>query len=116
MLARALTRKGNALQKKGDLEGAVAAYSKVRRARSTRMRLRLTHRCSLFVQSLMEHRTADTLTRLNQAERQLKEQRQAAYEDPVKAEEERELGNKLFKEAKVRPFWLLVAQTLTYLC
>ena len=28
----------------------------------------------------MEHRTADTLTRLNQAERQLKEQRQAAYE------------------------------------
>ena len=30
MLARALTRKGNALQKKGDLEGAVAAYSKVR--------------------------------------------------------------------------------------
>jgi len=30
MLARAMTRKGNALQKKGDLEGAVAAYSKVR--------------------------------------------------------------------------------------
>jgi hypothetical protein len=30
MLARALTRKGNALQKKGDLEGAVAVYSKVR--------------------------------------------------------------------------------------
>ena len=29
MLARALTRKGNALQKKGDLEGAVTAYSKV---------------------------------------------------------------------------------------
>ena len=29
MIARAMTRKGNALQKKGDLEGAVAAYSKV---------------------------------------------------------------------------------------
>jgi hypothetical protein len=28
----------------------------------------------------MEHRTADTLTRLNQAERQLKDERQAAYE------------------------------------
>lgn len=28
----------------------------------------------------MEHRTADTLTRLNNAERQLKEQRQLEYE------------------------------------
>ena len=28
----------------------------------------------------MEHRTADTLTRLNATERLLKEQRQAAYE------------------------------------
>ena len=30
MLARAMTRKGNALLKKGDLEAAVAAYSKAR--------------------------------------------------------------------------------------
>lgn len=73
-----MARKGNALQKKGDLEGAISAYSK----------------------SLMEHRTADTLTRLNAAERVLKEQRQAAYEDPAKAEEEREAGNLLFKEQK----------------
>lgn len=28
MLARAMTRKGNALHKMGDLEGAIAAYSK----------------------------------------------------------------------------------------
>jgi len=35
MLARAMTRKGNALQKKGDLEGAVAAYSKACGAMST---------------------------------------------------------------------------------
>ena len=48
----------------------------------------------------MEHRTADTLTRLNQAERQLKEQRQAAYE--VRA---------------ARPAWpRLMALTLALLC
>lgn len=35
---------------------------------------------TLAPQSLMEHRTADTLTRLNNAERQLKEQRQLEYE------------------------------------
>ena len=81
MLARAMTRKGNALQKKGDLEGAVAAYSKARGTLSTP---RTCTACAdwrlLSAQSLMEHRTADTLTRLNQAERQLKDQRQAAYE------------------------------------
>jgi predicted negative regulator of RcsB-dependent stress response len=36
MLARAMTRKGNALQKKGDLEAAVAAYSKARSSRGAR--------------------------------------------------------------------------------
>ena len=82
MLARAMTRKGNALQKKGDLEGAVAAYSKVRGQRRDSL---VTFRQVLMVpvlcvQSLMEHRTADTLTRLNTAERLLKEQRQSAYE------------------------------------
>ena len=34
----------------------------------------------------------------------------AVVQDPVKAEEERELGNKMFKEAKVRAVWLIVAQ------
>jgi stress-induced-phosphoprotein 1 len=78
MIARALQRKGTALQKQGDLEGAISAFSK----------------------SLTEHRTADTLKKLNDAERILKEKRQKEYEDPVKGEEERELGNKLFKEQK----------------
>ena len=81
MIARALQRKGTALQKKGDLEGAIFAFSK----------------------SLTEHRTADTLKKLNDAERILKEKRQKEYEDPVKGDEQRELGNKLFKEQKVRP-------------
>ena len=75
----------------------------------------------------MEHRTADTLKRLNDTERALKartthgagarpplarvltsaarpaplqEKRQREYEDPVKAEEARELGNGAFRDAK----------------
>lgn len=43
-------QQGNALAKQGKLEEAVAAYNK----------------------SLMEHRTADTLKRLNEAEKALK--------------------------------------------
>lgn len=50
LVARALARKGNALAKQGKLEDAVAAYNK----------------------SLMEHRTADTLKRLNETEKRLK--------------------------------------------
>jgi stress-induced-phosphoprotein 1 len=58
MIARALARKGSALQKRGDLEGAITAFSK----------------------SLTEHRTAETLKKLNDAERTLKEMRQKEYE------------------------------------
>lgn len=50
LIARALARKGNALVKQDKLEEAVAAYNK----------------------SLMEHRTADTLKRLNETEKKLK--------------------------------------------
>jgi stress-induced-phosphoprotein 1 len=58
MIARALQRKGTALQKKGELEAAITAFSK----------------------SLTEHRTAETLKKLNDAERILKEKRQKEYE------------------------------------
>lgn len=54
-VARALARKGSALAKLGDLEGAIAALAK----------------------SLTEHRTADTLAKLNAAEKALREKRQA---------------------------------------
>lgn len=77
-VARALTRKGNALAKLGDLEGAIAAYSK----------------------SLTEHRTADTLARLNAAEKTLRDARQAAYEDPVAGAAAREEGNVAFKAGR----------------
>jgi hypothetical protein len=50
MIAKALARKGNALVKMGCLEEAITAYNK----------------------SLTEHRSADTLKRLNEAEKALK--------------------------------------------
>lgn len=78
MIARAMARKANALVKLGDLEGAIHWYNK----------------------SLTENRTADTLKRLNDTERELKERRQREYEDPAKAEEARELGNGAFRDQK----------------
>lgn len=40
-------------------------------------------------------RNADTLKKLQQAEKQLKEQQQSAYVDLEKSEEERKLGNEV---------------------
>ena len=78
LVARAMTRKGNALVKQGNLEAAIEQYQK----------------------SLMEHRNADTLTRLNNAEKTLKDNKIKAYLCPEKAEEARTKGNDLFKEQK----------------
>ena len=78
VVARAMTRKGNALVKQDKLEEAVEVYSK----------------------SLMEHRTADTLKRKDDAEREIKDRKVKAYLDPAKAEIAREEGNELFKQQK----------------
>ena len=78
IIAKAMTRKGNALVKQGKLEEAIDAYQR----------------------SLTEHRTADTLKRLNDTEKALKDATQAAYLDPVKGEEARERGNAFFKDQK----------------
>jgi stress-induced-phosphoprotein 1 len=78
IIAKAMTRKANALVKQGKLEEAIDAYQR----------------------SLTEHRTADTLKRLNETEKALKEAKAAAYLDPALGEEARERGNALFKDQK----------------
>ena len=78
IIAKAMTRKGNALVKQGKLEAAIDTYQR----------------------SLTEHRTADTLKRLNDTEKALKDTATAAYLDPVKGEEARERGNAFFKDQK----------------
>nr|QKY15294.1 heat shock protein STi (STI) [Polytomella parva] len=78
LIARALTRKGNALMKLDRVEEAVTAFNK----------------------SLTEHRNADTLAALNKAEKALKERKESEYVDLSKCEEERDKGNQAFKEQK----------------
>lgn len=78
MIARALTRKGNALRKKGDLEAAMKVYKK----------------------SLTEHRNADTLKRLNDVEKEIKQRREEEYIDMDKCEEEKTKGNDHFKKSE----------------
>ena len=78
MIARALTRKGNALRKKGDLEGAMKTYKK----------------------SLTEHRNADTLKRLNGLEKEIKTKKEEEYINMDLCTEEKDKGNAFFKESK----------------
>ncbi|CAI9093789.1 OLC1v1029366C2 [Oldenlandia corymbosa var. corymbosa] len=82
MIARALTRKGNALVKMAkcskDYERAIETYQK----------------------ALTEHRNPDTLKKLNEAEKAKKDLEQQEYFDPQIADEEREKGNQYFKEQK----------------
>lgn len=78
LIAKALARRGAAFAKAGDLEGAVAAYQK----------------------SLTEHRSADTLKKMQAAQKALKAATEAAYVDFGKADEEKEAGNAAFREAR----------------
>ncbi|CAI9775537.1 unnamed protein product [Fraxinus pennsylvanica] len=82
MIARALTRKGSALVKmvkcSKDYEPAIETFQK----------------------ALTEHRTPDTLKKLNDAEKAKKEKEQQEYFDPQIADEEREKGNQYFKEQR----------------
>lgn len=75
LIAKALGRIGNAYAKKDDLPTAIKYYQK----------------------SLTEHRTADILNKLREAERVQAEAARLAYISPEKANEAREQGNELFK-------------------
>jgi len=75
LIARAMTRIGNSQVKLGMLEEAISTYNK----------------------SLTEHRSADTLKRLNETERALKKSQEDAYIDMALCTEEKEKGNEAFK-------------------
>ena len=76
VIAKAMTRKGNALVKLGRVEEGIKQYQK----------------------SLTEHRSADTLKRLNDAEKALKTKKEQDYIDMAKCAEAKEKGNAFFKE------------------
>lgn len=51
-----------------------------------------------FEKSLTEHRTPETVTKLSEVTKIIKENERKAYIDPEKAAEEKNLGNELFKK------------------
>lgn len=51
-----------------------------------------------FQKSLTEHRTPDTVSKLSDVEKLIKENERKAYIDPEKSIEEKEKGNELFKK------------------
>lgn len=76
LIAKAFTRIGHSYKKLNNLKQAKVFYEK----------------------SMSEHRTPEIRTLLSDIEKKIKEEERRAYIDPVKAEEEKELGNNKFKE------------------
>lgn len=76
LISKAFSRIGNAHKKLGNLQLAKTFYEK----------------------SLSEYRTPEVKTLLSEIEKKIKEEERKAYIDPVKAEEEKELGNDYFKK------------------
>ncbi|OXU22816.1 hypothetical protein TSAR_004664 [Trichomalopsis sarcophagae] len=76
LIAKAFTRIGHSHKKMNNWKQAKVYYEK----------------------SMSEHRTPEIKTLLSDIEKKIKEEERKAYIDPVKAEEEKELGNEKFKE------------------
>ncbi|XP_026314704.1 stress-induced-phosphoprotein 1-like [Hyposmocoma kahamanoa] len=76
LIAKAFTRIGNAYKKMEQWKLAKTYYEK----------------------SMSEHRTPEIKTLLSEVERKIVEEERKAYIDPVKAEQEKELGNEYFKK------------------
>lgn len=53
-----------------------------------------------FEKSMSEHRTPEIKTLLSEVEKKIVEEEKKAYVDPVKAEQEKELGNEYFKKGR----------------
>ncbi|KAH0544244.1 stress-induced-phosphoprotein 1 [Cotesia glomerata] len=76
LIAKAFTRIGHSYEKMSNWKQAKVYYEK----------------------SMSEHRTPEIKTILSKLEQKIKEEERKAYIDPVKAEEEKELGNQKFKD------------------
>merc|ERR550532_2176816 len=78
LIAKAFSRIGNSYNKEGDLSNALKFYNK----------------------SLTEHRTKDTLSKVQDIEKQMKDKERLAYIDPEKSQEEKDKGNDFYKKGQ----------------
>jgi len=78
LIAKAFSRMGKSYDKEGDLQNALKHYNK----------------------SLTEHRTKDTLNKVHDIEKQMKEKERLAYIDPEKSQEEKDKGNDHYKKGQ----------------
>lgn len=78
LIAKAFTRIGNSYRKLADYKQAKVFYEK----------------------AMSEHRTPEVKSLLSEMEKKIKEDALRSYIDPVKAEEEKELGNDYFKKGE----------------
>ncbi|XP_065355710.1 stress-induced-phosphoprotein 1 [Calliphora vicina] len=76
LIGKAFARIGNSYRKMEDYHKAKTYYEK----------------------AMSEHRTPEVKTSLSEVEKKIKELERKAYIDPSKAEEEKEMGNELFKK------------------
>jgi len=88
LLAKAYARIGNAYTKQGN------------KAEGEAQQELYTQAIEAYNKSLTEHRADDVWTKLKKVQAAKKKVAEAAYLDPVKAQEEKEAGNVLFKEGK----------------
>lgn len=75
LIAKAIMRKGNVYYKRDELEKAIELYQS----------------------ALTEHRNAETLNKLREAEKLLRQRQEEAYQDPELGQQARERGNNQFK-------------------
>lgn len=77
-IAKAFSRMGNSYSKEGDLPNALKHYNK----------------------SLTEHRTKETLGKVQDIEKQMKEKERLAYINPEISQEEKDKGNDFYKKGQ----------------
>jgi len=77
--------------------GQVAAKAYARKAAALQKLERIDECIAAYKSSLLEHRAADVLAKLNAVEKEKKQRETLAFLDPEKAREAKERGNELFK-------------------
>lgn len=83
-------------ENRADFKLIAKAFTRIGNAYKKMEQWKLAKTC--FEKSMSEHRTPEIKTLLSEVEKKIVEEEKKAYVDPVKAEQEKELGNDYFKK------------------